>query len=213
MSTLLRYTPTRPNQALQPTALWRCASMSSLIIVFSTVAQPRSRQRWLSLFSLDLMRTLLMTSVTLLLVACGKHAKQPQVVAALEKLADAPSKMVLYSLNPEDHHDGGLHTDTVFHSFGILGKAEITDTNEQRSLLRALARGASENDDHAAACFNPRHALHVEQNGQSLDFTICFECLQVETQGFQLGGFLTSDSPQATFDQSLQKHQLPLASK
>ena len=29
------------NQPLQPTALWRCASMSILISVFSTVAQPR----------------------------------------------------------------------------------------------------------------------------------------------------------------------------
>jgi hypothetical protein len=31
------------NQALQPTALWRCASVSTLISVFSTVAQPPSR--------------------------------------------------------------------------------------------------------------------------------------------------------------------------
>jgi len=155
----------------------------------------------------------LVASIALLLVACSKPAKQPQVVSALEKLADAPSKMVLYSLDPQDHHDGGLHTDTVFHGFGVLGKAEITDTNEQRALLRALARGASENDDHAAACFNPRHAVHVEQNGHSLDFTICFECLKIQTQGFEPDGFLTSDSPQPTFDQSLQTHHLPLASK
>jgi hypothetical protein len=155
----------------------------------------------------------LVASVVLLLVGCSKHAKQPQVVASLEKLADAPSKMVLYSVNPEDHHDGGLHTGTVFHGFGILGKAEIADPNEQRALLQALARGASENDDYAAACFNPRHALHVEQNGQSLDFTICFECLQVETQGFEPGGFFTSASPQPAFDQSLQTHHLPLAPK
>jgi len=31
------------NQSLEPTALWRCASMSILISVFSTGAQPRSR--------------------------------------------------------------------------------------------------------------------------------------------------------------------------
>src|SRR5438270_13957307 len=31
------------NQSLQPTVLWRCASMSMLISVFSTVAQPRSQ--------------------------------------------------------------------------------------------------------------------------------------------------------------------------
>jgi hypothetical protein len=31
------------NQAVQPTALWRCASMSILASVFSVVAQPRSQ--------------------------------------------------------------------------------------------------------------------------------------------------------------------------
>jgi len=38
-----RRQPRTSNQSLQPTALWRCASMSILISVFSTVAQPRSR--------------------------------------------------------------------------------------------------------------------------------------------------------------------------
>ena len=33
----------RSSQSLQPTALWRCASMSMLISVFSIVAQPRSQ--------------------------------------------------------------------------------------------------------------------------------------------------------------------------
>src|SRR5207244_8890040 len=37
----LAITKNRPNQSLQPTALWRCASMSILISVSSTVAQPR----------------------------------------------------------------------------------------------------------------------------------------------------------------------------
>ena len=116
--------------------------------------------------------------LVLSLVACGKHTKQAPVVAALEKLANAPSKVVLYSLNPENHNDNDPYTDTVFHGYDILGKAEITDRSEQRALLQALAHGASENDDHAMACFNPRHALHIEQNVRSIDFTICFECLQ-----------------------------------
>src|ERR1700730_16699641 len=34
---------TPSNQSLQPTALWRCASMSILISVFSIAAQPRSQ--------------------------------------------------------------------------------------------------------------------------------------------------------------------------
>ena len=33
----------RPNQSLEPPALWRCASASLLITLFSTTAQPRCR--------------------------------------------------------------------------------------------------------------------------------------------------------------------------
>jgi hypothetical protein len=147
------------------------------------------------------------------LVACGHREKQPSVVAALERLASAPSKMVLYSLEPYNQHDADLYTDTVFHGYDILGKAEISDRNEQQALLRALAQAASEYDDGPALCFNPRHALHIEQNGRSLDFTICFECFQVETRGFEPGDFLTSRTPTATFDRSLQTHSLPRALK
>jgi hypothetical protein len=152
----------------------------------------------------------LVVLLVLSLIACSKHTKQPPVVAALGKPADAPSKMVLYSLNPANNHHEDLYTDTVFHGFDILGKAEIADRTEQRALLRALAHGASENDDHALLCFNPRHALHIEQSGHSMDFTICFECLQVETRGFDPGGFLTSASPEPTFDDSIRRHNLPL---
>ncbi len=156
----------------------------------------------------------LVALVLLSVVAC-KPSKQPRVVAALEKLADTPSKMVLYSVHPgvTDDHDTDAYNDHVFHGYIILGKAEIDDRAEQRSLLRALAQGASENDDHAMACFMPRHALHVEQGGRSMDFTICFMCLQVETRGFEQGGFFTSDSPQAVFDQSIISHHLQPAPK
>jgi len=147
------------------------------------------------------------------LVACGHRQKQPNVVAALERLAKAPSKMVLYSLDPYSHHDGELYTATLFQGYDILGKAEIGDATEQQALLRALARGASENDSDAALCFNPRHALHIEQNGRSLDFTICFECFRVETRGFESDGFYTSRTPTATFDHSIQAHHMPRALK
>ena len=156
------------------------------------------------------MRTFLAV-IALLLGACTQHTKQPEVVAALEKLAESPAKMVLYSLDPYSWDRSRPPSETAFHGYEILGRAEVTDTQEQRALLRALARGASENDDKVAACFHPRHGLQVLQDEQPLDFTICFECLQVKAQGFGPGGFLTSASPQATFDQSLHAHGLRVA--
>lgn len=162
---------------------------------------------------LDRMRAFL-ALLALSLVACTKHTKSPPpAVAALDKLAESPSKMVLYSLNPVNNHDRHLTTDTIFDGFDILGKAEIADRNEQQSLLRALAHGASENHGEINLCFRPRHALHIEQDGKAIDFTICFECLQVETRGFDPGAFLTTASTQSAFDQSLQAHHLPSAPK
>lgn len=138
------------------------------------------------------------------------------MIAALEKLAAAPSKMVLYSLDPGQLvHNEAIQTQTVFHGYDILGRADITDVNEQRALIRALASGVRESDGHTAIlCFNPRHGLHVEENGKSVDFVICFECLQVHAHGFELGdSFLITDAPRPTFDDSLQRHQIPLAPK
>ncbi|HEY6154721.1 MAG TPA: hypothetical protein VIW07_13355 [Candidatus Udaeobacter sp.] len=151
--------------------------------------------------------------LSLLLASLSSCTKQPHIVTALQKLADTPSKFVLYSIDPGKlAHDESIQTETVFRGYDILGHAQITDANEQRALLRALARGASQNDSTIAACFNPRHALHIEQGGRSIDFVICFECLQVRTFGFSADReFLTSRSPQSTFDDSLRRHQIPLA--
>ena len=149
----------------------------------------------------------------LFLLLCGCTEKG-RVAAGITKL-DSPSKLILYSLDPGPRqHDESIQSETVFHGYDILGRADIPDADERRALVRALARGARESDGSIGACFNPRHGLHVEQSGRSVDFVICFECLQVHAHGFQLGdGFLTSASPQATFDDSLRHHQLALAPK
>ena len=148
----------------------------------------------------------------LILLLCGCTQKA-RTAAAIARLSDLPSKFVLYSLDPGPLvHDESIDTATVFHGYDILGHAEITDANERRALLGALARGARESDGAIGMCFNPRHGVRVEQNARSVDFVICFECLQLHAFGFQRGGeILTSASPQATFDDSLRHHQLPLA--
>ena len=157
------------------------------------------------------MRALTAALLVLLLALC-RRPKQPDVVAAIEKLADAPSKMVLYSLNPSNVPGSkDTYNERMFDGFPILDRAEISDRNEQRALLRALARGASENDNQVGLCFNPRHALHVEQSGHAIDFTICFECFQVAKRGFSPGAFLTSRSPEPIFDESLKAHDMPVS--
>ena len=157
---------------------------------------------------------IIVASLLLLAVSVTASSDQEEIAAALEKLGEAPSKFVLYSLEPIKFHSQSVRAAKLFHHFDILGHTEITDRSEQRALLRALAGGVREKKDHIVAmCFNPRHALHIEQSGRSIDLVICFECLQVQAYGFPQEGFLTSASPQATFDTSLRRHHLPLASK
>ena len=153
----------------------------------------------------------LIALLLLSLVACGKPSKQEPIAAALDKIADTPLKMTLYSLNWGNLPDyQGVYNDKMFNGFIILGKAEITDRKEQRTLVRALARGVRENDSTEGSCFLPRHALHIEESGRSMDLTICFTCLQVEARGFNNGNyFLVSQSPRPIFDKSLAAHHLP----
>jgi hypothetical protein len=142
----------------------------------------------------------------------GQDQDAPTQIDQIEKLAEAATKMVLYSLVP--HSSKQTSTAHNIKGFPILGEAEITDKNEQKTLLKALARGARESDRTVMLCFCPRHALHVESANRSVTFAICFQCLQVETQvPDEIGGFPISASPQAEFDAALKRHNLPRSSE
>jgi hypothetical protein len=156
------------------------------------------------------MRALRTTSLIILLAGLSGCREESLVANELDQLASSASRVVLYSLDPAQRHDNAPHTNTIFHGFGILGRAEITDQQERQALLRALAEGVRNNDGVVAACFRPRHALHIEHAGRRIDLTICFECFSVQTHGFNQGkGFMTSERPESTFDEALKRHRLP----
>ena len=151
--------------------------------------------------------------IALLTAATCAVAAGSDIPTTIEKLADSPSRVVLYSLH--SMHDEGVLPEKTFHGYPIRGRADITDLNERRGLVQALARGAHDAAPKLMmACFNPRHGLRIEQGSYAADFVICFECLQVQACGFQpTDFFLTSAPPQATFDESLRRHGLPLPEK
>lgn len=117
-------------------------------------------------------------------------------------------KYELLSLEP---YQLGRRTDND----GILGRTTIIDPATQARLNYALAAGVRESDGTAAACFNPRHEIRITQRGVTTEIIICFECRQVQVQrgGKVIAYFLTSESPQQTFDEVLLKAGVPLASK
>ena len=91
MSSLSKSDETSSNQALQPTA-GRSDVQFSDDFSIKLCGKARSRQRWLSFVSLDLMRATVIAVVT---IALGAVAADSGVPAAIEKLADSPSRVVV----------------------------------------------------------------------------------------------------------------------
>ena len=140
-------------------------------------------------------------------------AAGPDVPTSLERLADGPTRVVLYSVDPSQPVNEPPDT-LFFGRYRIRGSADVTDPAEQQALLKALAQGAREAKKEVMLCFEPHHGLRVEKGSYAAEFVICFECLQVQAWGFQPGwGFNISATPQSVFDDSLHRHNLPLAGK
>lgn len=129
-----------------------------------------------------------------------------------------PEEFTLFSLDPEE--EGVKRTTGKFdpadkrekvRDWTILGRVEVNDPADRHRLVGALWEGVAANDGTRAMCFNPRHAIRVKLLGKTLDFVICFECLQVQvTEGRRRGNFLTTAVPQATFDKFLKEAKVPL---
>ncbi|MBL8899077.1 MAG: nuclear transport factor 2 family protein [Planctomycetes bacterium] len=72
-----------------------------------------------------------------------------------------------------------------FEEFSVTGSAPIEDESQRRELSRLLYRGLYFGDG-GANCFQPRHALEIDWQGQKLWVVICFECSRGYVEG--LGG-------------------------
>ena len=96
----------------------------------------------------------------------------------------------------------------------MLGEIVVSGASKG-ALLAALQQGIEENNGKMMKCFEPRHGLRVVYDGKTIDFLICFECLQIEIfNGTNLeSGVLVSSSPQALFDKLLRDANIPLAPK
>ena len=118
----------------------------------------------------------------------------------------------LLSLDPNGLGKDQMSPD-AFHGFRVLGRTTVTDKETRQALNDALQLGAKENQGAVAACFNPRHGLHVISRGQVVDLVICFECAQVQAYngGGERNNFLVAASPQPVFDEVLTAAKVPLA--
>jgi hypothetical protein len=107
-------------------------------------------------------------------------------------------------------------SDTKFHGYDILGKTDIEDPVEQKSLVEALYQSIAESTG-PALCFSPRHAIRAVKGDDIVDLVICFECFQIRvfTESQKVLGehsVWTSDKPAGAFDAALSRRNIRLAS-
>jgi len=141
------------------------------------------------------------------LAAPKEENKVPDEVKAILDKADS---FELYSLDPnflKDVKDG-------FHGFKVLGKTEVKEADTRKALVAATVKGAAENKGEVARCFEPRHGIRLTRDKKTVDLVICFHCAQVRVYAHgaekATGEFLTTNSPQPTFDMVLRDAKVPL---
>ncbi|MEZ6020662.1 MAG: hypothetical protein R3F17_11320 [Planctomycetota bacterium] len=132
--------------------------------------------------------------------------------APLEALVNART-LELFALDPAWPTEESRADPNTFHGYGVRGHAPLADPAQVADLLRAFAKGARENDEMAAACFDPRHGIRAEWNGATYDWIICFECMtyQIWSGADHLDNQLLSESPRGTFDRIYQGLGLTIA--
>ena len=138
-----------------------------------------------------------------------KNAIPAELRAVLEK-ADA---IELYSLSPKRGEK--VEGQDAFHGWRVLGRTTVKDNGDRTKLVKAFKKGVDDNAGEVAACFNPRHGIRVTHDKKTVDFVICFECLQVAAYvgDKREKGFLITKTPQKVFDGVLKAAKVELAEK
>lgn len=136
---------------------------------------------------------------------------RPQALPSdVRKILDAAERFILLSIEGEGEGKPDS-TESSFHGFDILGKAEINDDREREQLLGALYRGIAESDGRPAVCFAPRHGISATLGDETVDLVICFECFQILVYEKQQHHVCITDSPSDAFSAALKRAGLPLA--
>ena len=131
-----------------------------------------------------MIRTVLACSL-LLIAACSSSGKptDPVFDAAVEEILKDADSFELLTLDPMPLMAGATYEGRAFHGYKVLDAADLDDIEQRSALIGHVKRGIQKSDGTVAACFNPRHGLHVTKGGESADFVICYECLSLNVHG------------------------------
>jgi hypothetical protein len=123
--------------------------------------------------------------------------------------------MTVYSLDGTyEARDNKTPTGEMFHDYPVLGKTDIADPRDRTAILVAVKKGIAQSDGTQAACFWPRHGVRLVQSGETIEYVICFECLQLnEYRDGDTKHEPTTRSPAAVLDEHLKSAGVPQKKK
>jgi hypothetical protein len=130
---------------------------------------------------------------------------RPLFVDSLERGTD----FQVISLHPMSYK---ATPENSFHGWMELGRTTVADASARERLVAAFRGGVNterEDDD----CFEPRHAIRVRFEGQTIDFVICFDCggVVAYVDSKRKIGFTVGETPQPEFDKTLSAAGVQLA--
>jgi hypothetical protein len=89
--------------------------------------------------------------------------------------------MTVYSLDGMyEPKKGEKPTGEMFHGYPVLGKTGITSPKDRSAILAAIKKGIAKSDREEYKCFWPRHGVRLMQSGKTIEYLICFQCLQLD---------------------------------
>lgn len=71
-------------------------------------------------------------------------------------------------------------TGEMFHGYPVLGKTGIAAPKDRSAILAAIKKGIAKSNGDEYKCFWPRHGVRLVQSGKTIEYLICFQCLQLD---------------------------------
>jgi hypothetical protein len=103
------------------------------------------------------------------------------VVSGCGESLDPIDSMTVFSLDGTYNSGGGTKPKgAMFHDYPVLGKTDIASASDRIAILRAVHKGIATSDGQENKCFWPHHGVQLQQSGKTIEYLICFRCLQLE---------------------------------
>src|SRR5205809_7601186 len=112
----------------------------------------------------------------------ARAAELNRIPSDAKRVLENTSSMTLMSLDPTLRSPNVFARVTEslsyrhFHGWRLLGQINIDDAATRKKVVASVERAVHDFNGWIAACFKPRHALHVTSGTQTYDFVICYEC-------------------------------------